>query len=162
MLRPVWRRRALAVLVACACTSLNAADFVHPDHDEFNAVLSAPFSAKAGRWPIALQFDYPYAGQATRAAWALDAVAPDGTVVRSWRGVAPLAGTRGTADVVWDADGDPVEIARVFDHLSGSLAFFMNARRVTVDIPQRCREDVENVRMNGGRRVVVEIDHCVY
>jgi hypothetical protein len=102
MLRHNWRRRALAVMVAFACTSLNAADFVHPDHDEFNAVLSAPFAAKSGRWPVLLQFDYPYAGHSTSAAWALDAIAPDGTVVRSWRGIAPLASTRGSANVVWD------------------------------------------------------------
>ena len=62
----------------------------------------APFAAKSGRWPVSLQFEYPYAGHATSAAWALDAIAPDGIVVRNWRGIAPLASTRGSANVVWD------------------------------------------------------------
>jgi hypothetical protein len=97
-----WLRPAIAAFMGLVTTSLCAADFVHPDHDEFNAMLSAPFTASGGRWPIALQFDYPFAGHITGAAWTLDAIASDGAVVRTWRGIAPLANLHALANVNWD------------------------------------------------------------
>lgn len=99
------RRRALAVLIAVACAPLGATDFIHPDHYEFDATLEAPFRAQAGRRPIVLRFDYAMAGHVTAAAWELDAIAPDGTVVRSWSGITPLDRQRGRTQITWDDRG---------------------------------------------------------
>ena len=97
-----WRRPVLAGLLAVTCTALSAAQFVHPDHAEFNAMVGAPFKAQAGRFPIVLHFDYPFAGRATDAAWSLQALAPDGRVVRTWQGLTSLSGMQGKATVSWN------------------------------------------------------------
>jgi hypothetical protein len=84
------RRRALAVALMLLCGSVSATEFFHPDHYEFDAMLDAPFQAKAGRYPIVLRFDYPTSGHATSAAWTLEAVGADGRIIRSWNGIAPF------------------------------------------------------------------------
>jgi len=100
-----WRRRVFAGLFVLACAPLGAADFIHPDHYEFDATLDAPFRAQGGRWPIVLRFDYPGAGGATAAAWTLEAIAPDGRVVHAWNGITPLANQRARAQVLWNGRG---------------------------------------------------------
>jgi hypothetical protein len=97
-----WRRQALACALAFACTSLSATEFVHPDHAEFEAMLSAPFKAKAGRFAVELRFDYPTAGQSTSAAWTLEAIAPNGATVHRWHGVTPFRGLQLRVPLSWD------------------------------------------------------------
>src|SRR5512145_2247768 len=83
-----WRRPALtAALLTVLCASATATDITHPDHYEFDATIDAPFSPRAGQYPITLRFDYPASGDVTAAAWTLEAVSPDGRVVRSWQDV---------------------------------------------------------------------------
>jgi hypothetical protein len=101
-----WRRRALAAaLVVAACAPLGASEFVHPDHHEFDATLGAPFRAKATGVPVVLRFDYPTAGRATAAAWTLEAIAPDGRVVRAWQGMEPLHARKARVELAWDGRG---------------------------------------------------------
>ena len=64
----VRRRLGLACALALLCSSVVATDFGLPDHYEFNATLSVPFQVQAGGFPIRIDFDYPGAGDITRAA----------------------------------------------------------------------------------------------
>jgi hypothetical protein len=102
MIHTHWRRRALAGFIAFACTSLGAAEWVHPDHHEFDASLHVPFGAHDGRWPITLFFDYPGAGAATQAAWMLEVIAPDGRIVSSQSGIAAIGSRHAHVPVAWD------------------------------------------------------------
>lgn len=98
-----WRRAALALSLACAWTgAAHASSFAHPDHYEFDATLHAPLKPVAGRWPITLYFDYPAAGDVTAAAWILEAVAPNGRVVRQWHGIKNLREQHGVVKVEWN------------------------------------------------------------
>lgn len=99
------RWRLLACAVALACFPLGATDIRHPDHYEFDATLQAPFKTSSGRWPVVLHFDYPAAGGITTAAWTLDAIAPDGRVVRSWQGITSLTNQRARVALQWDGRG---------------------------------------------------------
>ena len=84
------------------CSTAQAADIVHPDHYEFDATLNAPLVPVAGRYPITLFFDYPAAGDVTAAAWTLEAVAPDGRVVRRWQGIKMLPNQHAALRMAWD------------------------------------------------------------
>ncbi len=98
-----WRRAALALSLTFAWTGgAHATSFVHPDHYEFDATLHAPLKPVAGRLPITLYFDYPAAGDVTAAAWILEAVAPNGRVVRQWHGIKNLPRQHGVLKVEWN------------------------------------------------------------
>ncbi len=98
-----WRRAALALSLTFAWISgAHATSFVHPDHYEFDATLHAPLKPVAGRLPITLYFDYPAAGDVTAAAWILEAVAPNGRVVRQWHGIKNLPRQHGVLKVEWN------------------------------------------------------------
>lgn len=109
MLNRHWRRQALACALAFCCTSLaTAADLGHPDHYEFDANLSVPFNAVDAKFPIRVDFDYPGAGNATRAAWMVDVIAPSGRIIGSDSGIASLKDGRGFKLGRWnglDANG---------------------------------------------------------
>ena len=90
---------SLSLAVAGATSAANIA---HPDHYEFDATLNAPLAAVAGRYPITLFFDYPASGTATAAAWTLEAVAPNGRVVRRWQGIQTLPDHRASLRMSWD------------------------------------------------------------
>ena len=83
-------------------STAQAASIVHPDHYEFDATLNAPLAPVAGRYPITLFFDYPAAGDVTGAAWVLEAVAPNGRVVRRWQGIKLLPSQRAALRMAWD------------------------------------------------------------
>ena len=98
-----WRLSKLAFSLTLVLSStVQAAEIVHPDHYEFDATLNAPLTPIAGRYPITLFFDYPAAGDVTAAAWILEAVAPDGRVVRRWQGIKTLSNQHGTQRMAWD------------------------------------------------------------
>ena len=98
-----WRRPALtAALLTVLCATAAATDITHPDHYEFDATIDAPFTPRSGQYPITLRFDYPASGEVTAAAWTLEAVAPDGRVVRSWQDVTRLVRQRGVLRMQWD------------------------------------------------------------
>lgn len=109
MLNRHWRRQALACALAFCCTSLaTAADLGHPDHYEFDATLSVPFQAVDAKFPIRVDFDYPGAGDHTRAAWMVEVLAANGRVIGSDRGIARLTDGRGFKLGRWnglDANG---------------------------------------------------------
>ena len=92
---------ACALCLAIAGTA-SAANIAHPDHYEFDATLNAPLVAVAGRYPVTLFFDYPASGTATAAAWTLEAVAPNGRVVRRWQGIQTLPQHRASLRMSWD------------------------------------------------------------
>ncbi|WP_119719326.1 Ig-like domain-containing protein [Cognatilysobacter tabacisoli] len=96
------RRRALAAALMLLCGSVVASDLAHPDHAEFGATLDAPFRARGGQYPVRLDFTYPYANGAVAGAWTLEAIAPDGRVVRQWQGIRTLDGPRGRVELAWD------------------------------------------------------------
>lgn len=98
----VWRGPAIAGLLALACSSAGAVELAHPDHAEFDATLEAAYHARDGRWPIALNFDYPFARSATAAAWTLEAAAADGRVVRRWSGITALDKQHARVELEWD------------------------------------------------------------
>ena len=92
----LWRRQALACALAFCCTSLaTAADLGHPDHYEFDATLSVPFQPVDAKFPIRVDFDYPGAGDNTRAAWMVEVLAASGRVIGSDSGIALLKDGRG-------------------------------------------------------------------
>ncbi len=98
-----WRLSTLAFSLTLVLSSTaQASDIVHPDHYEFDATLNAPLVPVAGRYPITLFFDYPAAGEMTAAAWTLEAVAPDGRVVRRWQGIKTLPDHRASLRMAWD------------------------------------------------------------
>jgi len=98
-----WRLSTLAFSLALAVSStVQASKIVHPDHYEFDATLNVPLVAVAGRHPITLYFDYPAAGEATAAVWTLEAVAPNGRVVRRWQGIKTLPDHRASFRMAWD------------------------------------------------------------
>lgn len=92
---------ALSLTLVLSSTVL-ATNIAHPDHYEFDATLSAPLVPIGGRYPITLFFDYPAAGDATASAWVLEAVSPDGRVVRRWQGIKPLPRQRAALRMAWD------------------------------------------------------------
>ncbi|MCR6495171.1 hypothetical protein LJB71_02190 [Thermomonas sp. S9] len=79
-----------------------ATDFGLPDHYEFNATLSVPFQVQAGGFPIRIDFDYPGAGDITRAAWLVEVLSPTGAVIGSDSGIATLAHGRGVRSGRWN------------------------------------------------------------
>lgn len=92
----LWRRQALACALAFCCTNLaTAADLGHPDHYEFDATLSVPFQPVDAKFPIRVDFDYPGAGDNTRAAWMVEVLAASGRVIGSDSGIALLKDGRG-------------------------------------------------------------------
>ena len=98
-----WRRPALtAALLTVLCATATATEITHPDHYEFDATIDTPFTPRSGLYPITLRFDYPASGEVTAAAWTLEAVAPDGQVVRSWQDVTRLVRQRGLLRMQWD------------------------------------------------------------
>jgi len=103
--RRTFRTGVLAAMLAIACSPVAANEFNHPDHFEFNAMLSAPFKTQDGRWPIAMRFEYPAAGDATAAAWRLDVLAPDGRVVAARQGVTRMRDGRGVFSWTWQPQG---------------------------------------------------------
>lgn len=92
---------ALSLTLVLSSTVL-ATNIAHPDHYEFDATLNAPLTPVGGRYPITLFFDYPAAGSATSAAWVLDAIGPDGRIVRSWHGIKLLPSQRASLRMTWD------------------------------------------------------------
>jgi subtilisin-like proprotein convertase family protein len=92
---------ALSLTLVLSSTVL-AANIAHPDHYEFDATLNAPLTPVAGRYPITLFFDYPAAGNATGAAWVLEAVSSDGRIVRRWQGIKLLPSQRAVLRMAWD------------------------------------------------------------
>ncbi|GAB3101817.1 Ig-like domain-containing protein [Lysobacter terrae] len=96
------RVRTLAALIAAACACVHANDFGHPDHYEFGASFDVAFKPQGGRWPAVLHFDYPGAGDSTSAAWTLDVIAPNGEVVATEQGLAPLKSGRGKVTAWWN------------------------------------------------------------
>ncbi len=118
----VWRGPAIAGLLAWACSSAGAVELAHPDHAEFDATLEAAYHARDGRWPIALNFDYPFARSATAAAWTLEAAAADGRVVRRWSGITALDQQHARVELEWD--GRDAGGARV---MSGYYALTLRA-----------------------------------
>jgi len=109
MTQSVLRRRALAVALMLLCGSVAATEFVHPDHAEFNAMLGAAFKAHGGPHPIRLDFEYPFSNSAVASAWTLEAIAPDGRVVRRWQDVTPFDGHRGRVRLSWNGHGEAGE-----------------------------------------------------
>lgn len=103
------RRCGLAAVVMLLCGPGVADVLDHPDHAEFNATLDAPFQARGGRYPIRLDFAYPYSSDAVASAWTLQAIAPDGRVVRRWQGITPFNGHRGQVRLDWDGRGEAGE-----------------------------------------------------
>lgn len=98
-----WRLSMLALSLPLVLSSTaQAANIVHPDHYEFDATLNAPLAPVAGRYPITLFFDYPAAGDVTAAAWILEAVGPNGRVVRRWQGIKLLPSQRAALRMAWD------------------------------------------------------------
>lgn len=97
-----WYRQALACALAFACSSVVAGDLGHPDHYEFDAVLSVPFRTADATFPIKLAFHYPGAGGATQAAWVVDVLGPDGKVIGSDNGIVSLDAGRGTISGRWN------------------------------------------------------------
>lgn len=98
-----WRLSMLTLSLSLVLSSTaQAANIVHPDHYEFDATLNAPLAPVAGRYPITLFFDYPAAGDVTAAAWILEAVGPNGLVVRRWQGIKLLPSQRATLRMAWD------------------------------------------------------------
>jgi PKD repeat protein len=98
-----WRRAALALsLTVVWAGAAQATSLAHPDHYEFDATLHAPLKPVSGRWPITLYFDYPAAGNVTAAAWILEAVSPNGRVVRQWHGIKMLPRQHGVVKVEWN------------------------------------------------------------
>jgi len=98
-----WRFSTLTFALTLVLSStVQAADIVHPDHYEFDATLNAPLVPVAGRYPITLFFDYPAAGDVTAAAWTLEAVAPDGRIVRRWQGIKMLPNQHAALRMAWD------------------------------------------------------------
>ncbi|MCL6619460.1 MAG: hypothetical protein K6T33_06680 [Thermomonas hydrothermalis] len=61
-----WRRLGLAGALALLCSVVAATDIRLPDHYEFDATLAVPFQARAGQFPIRIDFDYPAAGAHTQ------------------------------------------------------------------------------------------------
>ncbi|MEO7324435.1 MAG: Ig-like domain-containing protein [Dokdonella sp.] len=106
MLKRSWIGPAFAGLFALSCSLVTAAELAHPDHAEFDATLEASYRAKNAHWPIALNFTYPFARDATSAAWLLDAVNQEGMVVRSWKGITPLQARHARVELVWDGRGE--------------------------------------------------------
>lgn len=98
----VRRRLGLACALALLCSSVVATDFGLPDHYEFNATLSVPFQVQAGGFPIRIDFDYPGAGDITRAAWLVEVLSPTGAVIGSDSGIATLAHGRGVRSGRWN------------------------------------------------------------
>jgi PKD repeat protein len=92
---------ALPLTLVLSSTVL-ATNITHPDHYEFDATLNAPLTPVGGRYPVTLFFDYPAAGSATSAAWVLDAIGPNGRVVRSWQGIKLLPSQRASLRMTWD------------------------------------------------------------
>ncbi len=98
-----WRRTALALsLTVVWAGAAHATSLAHPDHYEFDATLHAPLKPVSGGWPITLYFDYPAAGNVTAAAWILEAVSPNGRVVRQWHGIKMLPRQHGVVKVEWN------------------------------------------------------------
>lgn len=97
-----WRRQVLACALTFACTSVAAVDLGHPDHYEFDATLSVPFQAQSGKFPIRIEFDYPGAGGATQAAWMVEVIAANGSVVGSDSGITVLKDGRGVETGRWN------------------------------------------------------------
>lgn len=98
-----FRLSALAFSLSLAAASVaSAGNIEHPDHYEFDATLNAPLAAVGGRYPITLFFDYPASRTATAAAWTLEAVAPNGRVVRRWQGIQTLPQHRASLRMSWD------------------------------------------------------------
>lgn len=106
MHEPIWRQPAVVGLLAFACSLAGAGELDHPDHAEFQASLEASYRAQDGRWPLALNFDYPFARAATAAAWTLEATASDGRVVRHWRGITTLQQQHARVELRWDGRSD--------------------------------------------------------
>jgi hypothetical protein len=102
VLRTTLRRPAIVGLLAFACSLVGASELAHPDHAEFEATLEASYRAQDGQWPFAMNFDYPFARDATSAAWMVDALAADGRVVRSWNGVTLLQKQHARVEIAWD------------------------------------------------------------
>lgn len=101
-----WCRQVLACALALACTTVVAADLRHPDHYEFDATLTVPFQAQAGRFPIRLGFDYPGAGAATQAAWVLEVLDAQGQVVGRDSGLTALGNGRALTEGRWNGRGE--------------------------------------------------------
>lgn len=97
------RAALLTLSLALALSdAAQAASIHHPDHYEFDATLNASFAPSGGGFPITLFFDYPSAGDATAAAWVLEAVAPNGRIVHRWQGVEDLRNQRGILRMAWN------------------------------------------------------------
>ena len=96
-------RNALVAAIAAGLTlAASAAELATPDHYEFDATIGAPFRAQAGRFPMRLHFDYPGAGDRTAAAWRLDVLAPNGSIVASDRGLTRLGGRHVEVPATWN------------------------------------------------------------
>jgi hypothetical protein len=95
----------LLLLAAAASFNHHARAGAMRDHQEFDAMLHAPWQGDAGPSPDArtftLSFDYPGLRQPDSAAWRLELVAPDGRVVRRWSARVVLDGRPHDVTVRW-------------------------------------------------------------
>ncbi|WP_049623899.1 CehA/McbA family metallohydrolase [Frateuria defendens] len=95
-------KAAAGMLLAGAMVIAPAHAAVLPDHQEFDAMLEAPFKADGAR-PVALRFTYPGAAPGTALAWEVDALDRQGAVLRHWQGQTALgAGAAAQARLSWD------------------------------------------------------------
>ncbi|SHF06110.1 Ig-like domain-containing protein [Thermomonas hydrothermalis] len=100
-----WRRLGLVGALALLCSVVAATDIRLPDHYEFDATLAVPFQARAGQFPIRIDFDYPGAGAHTQAGWKVEVLSPAGGVVFEDVGIATLQQGRGSAVGRWNGLG---------------------------------------------------------
>ena len=94
-------RRLSAAIFACVltagtCVSLSQASqtealLQHPDHFEFAATIDAPFKMSGNQLPIRMHFNYPGAYDQIAALWQVELRAPDGSLVKRWRGQSDLS-----------------------------------------------------------------------
>lgn len=92
---------ALGLALFCAAALSPAAPH---DHGEFDATLFAPFRGQPVARTFFLSFDYPGLRQPRMLDWQLELRAPDGRLVRRWRGARRLAGPL-RVPVRWDGRG---------------------------------------------------------
>jgi hypothetical protein len=87
---------------------------VHPDHHEFEAMLSAPFTGDRGGLgrTFKMAFSFPDAEESTWASWRLDLLNAEGEVVRTWHGETPLIQGRGFRELPWDGRGEGGQFLR--------------------------------------------------
>ncbi len=141
-------RRSLSFAVALALTTAaSLASAAKPqvdleDHFEFDAILSAPYLARADHTrDFAMEFRFPGANDGTMVVWRLDVLDNTGAAVRTWRGESKLTNGLGTTNVNWsefDPQNGPLSYgfyktrlqAYALDNYSERLGYGTLAQRV--------------------------------